>query len=191
VDNHWEFRAGHEIHTGVNFVHEEVLDPFQIIPGQEVQVGTYDNAEAQIVGYTNRGAPLSVGMEMKAGGFFSGDRLTLEPDVQFRVGETFVSSLSWNYNDIDLKNEGGEAFKINVGILKLAYSFTPKISLEALIQYDDRTDSVATNLRFAWLQAANSGLFVVYNELNRDDLLRNRETRKELIVKYSYIFDLL
>jgi hypothetical protein len=191
VDNHWEFRAGHEIHTGVNFVHEDVLDPFEIIDGQEVQVGTYDNAEAQLVGYTNRGAPLSVGLEMKAGGFFSGDRLTLEPDIQFRIGETFVSSLSWNYNDIDLKNEGGEAFKINVGILKLAYSFTPKMSLEALIQYDDRSEAVATNLRFAWLQSASSGLYVVYNELSQEDLLRNREKRREFIVKYSYIFDLL
>jgi len=191
VDNHWEFRSGGEVHTGVNFVHEDVLDPFEIIDGQEVQVGTYDNAELQLVGYTNRGAPLSLGLEMKAGGFFSGDRVTLEPDIQFRIGETFVSSLSWNYNDIDLKNEGGESFRINVGILKLAYSFTPKISLEALIQYDDRSDAVATNLRFAWLQSANSGLYVVYNELNQDDLLRNRETRKEFTVKYSYIFDLL
>ncbi len=191
VDNHWEFRTGGEIHTGVNFVHEDVLDPFEIIDGQEVQVGTYDNAEAQLVGFTNRGAPLSVGLEMKAGGFFSGDRLTLEPDVQFRIGETFVSSLSWNYNDIDLKNPGGESFRINVGILKLAYSFTPKISLEALIQYDDRSDAVATNLRFAWLQSASSGLYVVYNELNQDDLMRNRETRKEFTIKYSYIFDLL
>ena len=139
----------------------------------------------------NRGAPLSVGIRSFVGGFFSGDRVTLQPDIQFRFGERFNSSLEWNYNDIDLKNEGGEPFKINVGILKLAYSFTPKISLEALIQYDDRTDGVATNLRFAWLQSASSGLYLVYNELNRDDLLRNRETRKEFIIKYSYIFDLL
>ncbi len=191
IDNHWEMRAGHEFHTGINLVHEEVLDPFQIIPGQEVQPGDYDNAEMQLVAFTNRGAPLSAGIEAKVGGFFSGDRVTLEPDIQFRIGETFNSSLEWSYNDIDLKNEGGEPFTINVGILKLAYSFTPKISLEALIQYDDRSDAVATNLRFAWLQSASSGLYVVYNELNKDDLLRNRETRKELIIKYSYIFDLL
>lgn len=191
VDNHWEFRSGNEVHTGINFVHEDVLDPFDIIDGQEVQVGTYDNAELQLVAFTNRGAPLSVGLEMKAGGFFSGDRVTLEPDIQYRIGDRFNSSLSWNYNNIDLKNEGGESFRINVGILRLAYSFTPKMSLEALIQYDDRTDGVATNFRFAWLQSGSSGLYVVYNEVNQDDLLRNRETRKELIVKYSYVFDLL
>ena len=78
-----------------------------------------------------------------------------------------------------------------MGILKLAYSFTPKISLEALVQYDDRSDATATNLRFAWLQSANSGLYVVYNELTFDETAGMRERRKEFTVKYSYIFDLL
>ena len=41
------------------------------------------------------------------------------------------------------------------------------------------------------LQSASSGLYLVYNELSREDLLRNREKRREFIVKYSYIFDLL
>jgi len=190
LDNHWEFRTGSEVHTGINLVHEEVLDPFEIIDGQEVQPGVYDNAEMQLVMFSNRGAPFSVGMDIRAGGFFSGDRLTLEPSVRYRIGETFNAELSWNYNDIDLDQPDGK-FKINVGILKLAYSFTPKISLEALIQYDDRSDALASNLRFAWLQSANSGLYLVYNEANQDDDLGLRENRKEFIVKYSYIFDLL
>ena len=119
-----------------------------------------------------------------------GDKLTLEPTIRFRIGETFNSELSWNYNDIDL-NEPNGSFRINVGILKLAYSFSPKISLEALVQYDDRRDATATNLRFAWLQSANSGLYVVYNEADQEALPGFRDRRKELIVKYSYIFDLL
>ncbi len=191
VDNHWEFRSGNEVHTGVNFVHETVLEPFQIVDGQEVRAGTYDNAEMQLVMFTNRGAPLSVGLNMNAGGFFSGTRLSVSPNIRYRIGETFNSSLTWNYNDIDLKNEGGEAFQINVGILRLAYSFSPKISLEALIQYDDRNDAVATNLRFSWLQSGSAGLYLVYNELNQEDLFYGRDKRRELILKYSYIFDLI
>ena len=151
----------------------------------------FGNAEMQFVSYTNRGAPLSVGFNVRAGGFFSGDRVTLEPNIRYRIGETFNAELSWNYNDIDLKTPESEPFKINVGILKLAYSFTPKISLEALIQYDDRSNATAANFRFAWLQSASSGLYVVYNELQRDDDFGMREKGRELILKYSYIFDLL
>ena len=72
----------------------------------------------------------------------------------------------------------------------MAYSFTPKITLEALVQYDDRSDAVATNLRFAWLQSANAGFYLVYNELDLEEFGENRN-QKELIIKYSYIFDVL
>jgi len=57
VDNHWEWRSGWELHTGVNFTNEGVIDPFEIYPGVIIPQGTYDNAEAQIVGLTNQGAP--------------------------------------------------------------------------------------------------------------------------------------
>ncbi len=191
VDNHWEFRSGAEVHTGINFTHEDVLVPFSVAPGKFVLPGTYDNAEMQLVMYTNRSAPLSVGLEVWAGGYFSGDRLTLEPDIQYRIGDRFNAALSWNYNHIDLDNDLEGPFDINVGILRLSYAFTPKVSLEGLFQYDDRTDAVTTNVRFAWLNSASSGLYLVYNASNMDDLLNRRQTSNEFIIKYSYIFDLL
>jgi hypothetical protein len=189
VDNHWEFKTGMEFHTGVNFIHENVEEPFDIIEGETVPIGEYDNEELQLVFFTNQGAPLSLHLEARAGGFFSGDKLTLIPNLKYRVGESFNSELSWNYNRIDLDGPDG-AFDINVGILKLAYSFTPKISLEALVQYDNRSDATATNLRFTWLQSANAGLYLVYNELDLEDFGDSRD-RKELILKFSYIFDVL
>jgi hypothetical protein len=61
--------------------------------------------------------------------------------------------------------------------------------LQALVQYNDATDIVATNLRFSWLQAANSGLFLVYNEVEDRDFGAPPRGR-ELILKYSRIFDI-
>ena len=189
IDNHFEFKSGLEYHTGVNLIHEQIVQPFDIIDGATVQPGEYDSEELQLVFFTNQGAPLSFHLDAKIGGFFSGDKLTLQPTIKYRIGEKFNSELSWNYNNIDLDNGLGD-FDINVGILKLAYSFTPKMSVEALVQYDDRSDALATNLRFAWLQSANTGLFLVYNELDDQAFGVNRR-RKELILKYSYIFDVL
>ena len=62
-----------------------------------------------------------------------------------------------------------------------------------MIQYNNRDDIWAANLRFAWLRTANSGLHVVYNQ-NQDVHGRGLGwTRKDrsLIVKYSYLFDVL
>ena len=72
--------------------------------------------------------------------------------------------------------------------LRLSYSFTPKILLQALVQYNDQDDEIGTNLRFSWLRTANTGFYIVYNEVNERgvDAL---PTGRELILKYSYMFD--
>ena len=187
VDNHWEWRSGLEIHTGVNFTHEGVLDPFEIVDGVTVPAGDYDHKEAQIVFDTDPAAPISFESRTIIGGFFGGERIAFSPGIKYRIGETFSSELSWNHNDIDLPVAGGD-FEVNLTRLRLSYSFSPKISIQALVQHNDRDDVVATNLRFAWLQAANAGLYVVYNETD-DRLNAPGRPRREFIIKYSRIFD--
>jgi hypothetical protein len=187
VDNHWEWRSGYELHTGVNFTLEGVKEEFEIADGVKVQPGRYEHEELQLEYHTNAGAPLSFSLAAFIGGFFGGDRVSLRPTLRYRIGETFSTELTWNYNDVDLPD--GE-FEVNVARLRVSYSFTPKILLQALMQYDDRNDVTATNLRFSWLQSANAGLFIVYNEANEFDFL-GRETGREFIIKYNRIFDLL
>jgi hypothetical protein len=190
VDTHWEWRSSWELHTGINFTREGVKEAFEIYPDIYVSPGTYDNAEAVLALITNQGAPVAFEIRSTIGGFFGGDRLSLTPNLRFRIGDTFNGELGWSFNDIDLP-EG--AFTTNLGRLRLSYSFSTLINLQALIQYNDRDDIWAANLRFAWLRTANSGLYVVYNEnqdIRRSELGWTRKDRS-LIVKYSYLFDLL
>ena len=71
------------------------------------------------------------------------------------------------------------------------------ISLQALVQYNDRAEVWAANLRFAWLRTANSGLYVVYNEIQDlygdliDLMTETRAANRSLIIKYTYLFDVL
>jgi len=190
VDNHWEWRNGIEIHTGGNFTHEGVTEAFEINPGTIVPIGEYDHKELQLVFDTDKGKPVSFESRYTRGGFFGGDRDQLKTAVNVRVGDRFSSSLEWNYNNIDLPVANG-AFEVNVGRLRLSYSFSPKILLQALVQYDDRSDLVATNIRFSWLQAANAGLYLVYNEVDDDSIVGPMEKRREIAIKYSRIIDLL
>ena len=189
-DNHWEWKSGMEIHTGINFTHEGVKDSFEIVDGVTVEPGTYKHEELQLVFFTDQGAPLSFGLNVLAGGFFGGDRISLRPTLRYRIGETFSTELTWDYNDIDLPVTNGD-FEINLARLRLSYSFTPKILLQALVQYDDSNDVTATNLRFSWLQSANAGLFIVYNEVEQRGIGAPPDTGREFIIKYSRIFDLL
>jgi hypothetical protein len=186
VDNHWEFQSGMEIHTGMNFTQEGVKEAFEIVDGVEVPVGEYDHEEVQIVFQTNQGAPLSMDLRSNIGGFFGGERVNFEPTLRYRVGEKFSTELSWSHSDIDLPVPGGD-FEVDLARLRLSYSFTPRMSLQTLVQYNKRDDVVATNLRFSWIQSANSGLYIVYNEVADSGLGAPRHNAQEFIIKYSRI----
>jgi hypothetical protein len=189
LDNHWQFRDSTEVHTGMNLTREGVRTPFEIYPGVIVPPGTYDHAEAQLVAMSNQGAPLSVSMRATIGGFFGGDRVALNPTVRFRYGDALTTELNYQRNDIDLP---GGSFSTNLVRTRVSYSFTPRIFTQALIQYNDRADLWSMNFRFGWLQAANTGLFVVYTDTRGlyDLFDRPERTDRSFIVKYSYMFDL-
>jgi hypothetical protein len=188
VDNHWEWKSGFEIHTGVNFLHEGVREDFELAPGQVVEAGDYDDEELQLVLMTDDSQPMSFDMTAKIGGFFGGDRSQLTPSLRYRIGETFNARLGWTYNEIQRPNNP-EKLGINVGSLRMTYSFNPKVSVQALVQYNDATDMVASNIRFAWLTSADAGFYLVYNETRDDDVGLFTEKRREWILKFSHTFD--
>ena len=189
MDSHWEWPSGLEFHTGYNLTRDGIKEPFDIIDGVTIQPGTYDHSEVQLVFISNQSAPLSLKLRTKFGGKFGGDRISISPVINFRIGDKFNSSLSVNYKDFDLPVPGGD-FSVTLTRLSFSYSFTPKITLQALLQYNDDDEVFGTNLRFSWLRSAKSGLYIVYNEVDESGvgaLPRGRE----LIIKYSYIFDVL
>ncbi len=189
VDSHWEWRNGYEVHTGINFTREGVLEPFEIFPDVQVPKGTYDHKEGQIVANTNEADWLSFRFRTNFGGFFGGDRVAMTPGMRLRFGETFNMDLSWTRNDIDLPVG---AFETNLARWRVSYSFSPRVFVQALVQYNDRSDIWSTNLRFAWLQSANTGLFVVYNDTRGlADFDRTVLPDRSLIIKYNRLFDLL
>jgi len=189
LDTHWEYQTGTEFHTGINFTRAGVIEPFDIIDGVTIQPGTYDHEELQLIYFTNQSKPVHFGVDFVTGGRFGGDRVSIGPSLNVRVGETFRSEFWFDYNKFDLPVPNGN-FTANLAGVRLSYSFTPKILLQALIQYNDVDEILGTNIRFSWLRSANSGLYLVYNEVDERSI-GALPTGREFIVKYSHIFDLL
>ncbi|MCG8455154.1 MAG: carbohydrate binding family 9 domain-containing protein [Holophagales bacterium] len=187
IDNHWEWSNGHEVHTGINFTREGVKVPFEIAPGVVVPAGTYDHSEIALVAFTNRGAPVSGYVRIVKGGFFGGDRLAVRPSALFRFGEKVNGEVAWTYNDIELP---GGAFETHLGRLRLSYSWSTDVFVDALAQYNDRRDQWSANVRFGWRHDASTGFFLVYDEIQEVGRLSG-EAQRRLILKFSRLFDLL
>ncbi len=187
LDVHWEFKNGYRVDTGINYLTDGLQEPFEIVDGVFVQPGTYSGAEGSLAFHTNLSAPLSLNIRSNFGKRFGGDRVSLRPTVKYRFGETFSSELTVVYNKFDLPIPGGD-FEVTVSRLRLSYSFSPKMLLQALVQYDNDAKLLSTNLRFSLLRTANSGLYIVYNEFD-EGLSNSAPKSREFIIKYNYMFD--
>ena len=194
IDNHWEWRSGLEIHTGVNFRTEGVREDFEISDDIIVPGGSYDWAEAQLVFFTNRSKWISINLRSFIGGFFGGDRVSSTGTLRLRYGNKLNAEFTLQRNDVNLP--GGD-FTSNLFRTRLSYSFTPNIFLQSLLQYNDQADIWSMNARFGWLQSANTGLFIVFNQVSYLDLAEDDGlfygfgdlSNRSVTIKYTYLFD--
>ena len=188
LDNTMEWRNGFWASTALNLTTEGVLEPFAIYPDVLVPADRYDHAEAQLRFRTDQGAPVSLEFFSVFGGLFGGQRSTVSPRLSLRLGERFNTQVSWERNDLELP---GGAFETNLARLRLNYSFTPRVFVQALVQYNDRRRLWSSNVRFAMLADANTGLFIVYDDIEGFDRFRPLGAGRSFTVKYSHLLDLL
>ena len=188
IDNHWEFRSGFEIHTGTNLVKEGVIEAFEISDSVFVSAGIYDDQEIQIMIMTNQAKPISFSSMNRIGGFFGGDRINITPTVRLRYKDRFTSEFSSNFNKVNLP---GGNFTTNLLRARLTYSFTPKMYIQSLLQYNNQSDQWSMNWRFIWQRSAGTGLYLVYNQAQDYDGIPIEKSTKSFVVKYSYLFDAL
>lgn len=183
IDNHWVYKSGFEIHTGINFTSENVFKPF-LLTGVEVPVGRYNHEELQFVLQTNPNKALYFKNVSYIGGYFGGKRYDFRNTLNWRLGDKFSSSFAFRYLHLNLQNGKADATTTSA---RLSYSFTPRLFLQSLLQHNNVSNIASANIRLGWLQNANTGLFVVLNLAKDDDLLNNQI----ITVKYTHQFNLL
>ena len=203
IDNHFAFENGAEIHLpGWNFTGEGLEAPFQIRDEGDlpdggrgpviIPAGTYSNQELLFTANTNRSAPLSISTGVTFGGFYSGTRSSPYGNISYRFRDRLTTSVSMNYFNVKL-DEG--SFTASLIRFTGSYSFTPRIYLQANLQYDDGSRNLGSNIRLGWLDTAGTGLFIVYNDtefLGDIDPLgfRSGPRQRQLVVKYTKLFNL-
>jgi hypothetical protein len=181
IDSHFAFSNGAFFQLpALNFTREGLRQPFEISPGIVVPSGSYENAEWGFAFNSNLSAPLSVQGRIDIGGFYSGRRAGTTSTVNARAGK-FAGFLRMTYYDVRLPQ--GDFTTSVVGV-KLAYSFTPRMYLQSLVQYNKDTDRIEGN----YLNAAGTGLFIVLNDNEGTGSLSGPQER-QLALKFTRLFE--
>jgi hypothetical protein len=184
-------RGGGRFGTFVDRMQDRPLAPFVVFnaDGQRVVIppGLYTWYQPGIELATDPSATISTTARIKAGGFYDGDYRSYEFLANYRGGSRLVASAGWTRQNIDLSYG---RFHTDLVPLKISYSFTTLASLQALVQYNNQTSLVSSNIRLALLDRGGTGFFIVYNDRRDTSTLDPHEILgQSFIVKYTRLLD--
>jgi hypothetical protein len=196
VDSHFVFANGAFFQLpAINFTREGLREPFQISPGVRVPAGTYDNIDWGFIFNTNTSAPVSLRGSIDIGGFYSGWRAGATSTLAIRFSDALTASLRAARNEVRLPEGDFETTQLR---LRASYSFSPRVYLQSLVQYNGQARTLSSNVRLGWLSTAGTGLFIVYNDLEQvaaleapgGPALQRGPHERALVIKFTRQFDL-
>ena len=166
----------------------DVLDvPFRIRPDVTIPVGTYQMNEWYLHLQHQPGPPHLRARHGIADG-------VLRRHAPEHVGgcaacarrASFSTELQYNRNDV--KMPWGD-FLVNLSTLRVDYTFSPRMTIRSLTQYNTSTHEISNNVRFNFIYRPGSDLYVVYNDLSQTGLPADIFGRKDrqLVVKATYL----
>ena len=179
-----EFNSGARMGPEFNVSHEGLHAPFTISQGVVIPVGSYDWGALGFDFSSNPSAALSMAGRVDVGKFYDGTRNGGNVTFTARKGSTVSSSLLLDYQDINIPQ--GDFIRKLIGV-KLAYFFSPRVFVQSLTQYNNQQAIFTANLRFAWLNTAGTGLFIVFNDgETADGFTRWRDpVQRSFTIKYT------
>ena len=97
------------------------------------------------------------------GQFYSGNRVSFNTELSYRIQPKFSGSIKLRYDDIYFPSiyTYGKLFLIGP---KLEYTFNKKLFWNTFVQYNSKSDNLGINSRLQWRFAPLSDLYLVYND---------------------------
>ncbi len=184
-----DFQSGDKANVVFAERFERLTEP-ALINGRELSPGDYMFRRISASFTPNRSRGLGVKFKAALGDFWSGSRTELGGGVVWIANKhlTVDSNVSWN--DISFPVPDGD-FTTTLINTRLEAALSRKLFAYALVQWDDISNTLQSNIRVDWIHTPGSDLFVVFDTgyltgpltLPRDP----RWTRRTGIVKLTYL----
>jgi hypothetical protein len=145
---------------------DRLIAPFGAIPA-----GPYEIDEGSVQYQSDAGRPFSASVQLGGGGYYHGQRRSLGLGGDWQASHQLSVDFSIDYNLLDLPSvdDPGATARSTSSVYRarVKYGFSTRHFASALMQYNDLTEQLVTNLRFNLIHAPLSDLFIVYTERRR------------------------
>ena len=185
-----EFENSDRLGLSVADNYEQLVEEFEPGPGVTLPIGGYGFRDVEATYSLGSQRRLTGILTVRLGEYFSGNirsigfsRARLALSQKLSVEPTI--SVNW----VDTPQG---AFRTDLIVSRVTYTFTPRMFFSGLVQYNSATDTIGSNLRLRWEYTPGSELFVVYTEEQNTDPLRpNRFTElrnRGFVIKVNRLF---
>jgi hypothetical protein len=176
--------------TFINVIYQKTLDvldvPFRIRPNVTIPVGSYQMDEWIFSLNSSPGRRIYERLTFSPVEFYDGTRINTSAAAGVRVSSRLSTELQYNRNDV--KMPWGD-FLVNLTTVRVDYTFSPRMTVRSLTQYNTSTHEVSNNVRFNFIYRPGSDIYIVYNDLSQTGLPADIFGRKDrqLVVKATYL----
>ncbi len=168
-----------------NDIFEFLPEEFEISDGVILPIGEYRYQDVRFSYNFGQQQPLPGTISYQKGSFWSGDRDALSFNGRVEISPKFSIEPRLSLNWVDLP-EGD--FDTRLVSARVNYTFSPRMVVSSFIQYNSRSDSVSSSVRFRWEYEPGSDLFVVYSEGREDLSLTPFLANRTFAVKFTKLF---
>jgi hypothetical protein len=163
----------------------DVLDePFAIQPGVTIPAGVYRFYDWNFTFNSNPSRRLYERFQYSPQTFYNGTRHEVDAAIGWRATSQASAELSWLRNDVDLP---WGAFVVNLGILRVDYTLSPRMTIRSLSQYNSSTRQFSTSIRYNFIYRPGSDLYIVYDGLQGNLPGRPDLRNQQLVLKLTYL----
>ena len=118
--------------------------------------------------------------------FYEGTRQQVTFAGGIRATSQLSGEVQYNRNDVDMP---WGKFLVDLTTLRLDYTFSPRMTIRSLTQYNSSTHEVSNNIRYNFIHRPGSDIYVVYNELRMTGLPAEifAQRDRQFVVKVNYL----
>jgi hypothetical protein len=173
------FADGAELRAWTNRTRDQIDTPFEISGDLEVGAGVYTYDGGGIRFESNQSAAFSGSIEVSGGEFWDGRQKAAASSLRYRFSAHLAASASLSRSVVDLPTG---SFTGDLVGLRLDWSLTPRMFLNAFVQYNGEADTWLSNVRFNVIHRPLSDVYVVWNETRLPT-----GTRRAVLLKYTHL----
>ena len=183
---------------------ERLDEDFNVFGDVVVPVGTYDFVSTGFALEASRSRQLSGSLEFSGGEFYNGVRWNAISRLRWQPNPRFLFELSYNHTQVWLDRaystlcdedeqvavRCGNTFTVRVATARGAIQFSPDLSWNLLVQYENDTNEMSMETRLRWTIQPGNDLFLIFRQSFLAEDHRLKAARTEPLVKLAWTFRL-